>query len=286
LIVHPPSDFIPARRREFCRIAGMLALLLAIAGCKGGGVASSTKAFPEETGFVRRQIKVDGETKVVWVFVPPGYKGDRMYPAILFLHGLFEQGNGTGGTNVLGAGLGPIIARNPKKWPFITIFPQSDGNWKGDDRARLAIAALNDAESHYMIDPSRVILAGLSYGGLGVWEIGAKHRDRFAALVPVSGMSAIEVIDKLNTVPIWAFASKGDIFVDSENSAEMCRNVQAHGGRARLTEFPGNDHDCWALAVDQTPLVRWMLGQRKDIRAASTSGGRRLSGQLRSINDP
>src|SRR3954453_6426071 len=114
-------------------------LPLLAAGCSGAPVAASTKGFPEKTGFVQRSVVVDGVTTNVWVFVPPDYSPNKMYPAILFLHGLFEQGN-DGSDNVLSAGLGPIIARAPQRWPFITIMPQSNGTWRGLDRDRLAMA--------------------------------------------------------------------------------------------------------------------------------------------------
>jgi predicted peptidase len=266
-------------------------LLIVAAGCGGNGssVAHSTKHFPQQTGFVHRDVKVDGEVKSVWVFVPPNYDPNRVYPAILFLHGLFEGGDG--GTNVLSAGLGPIIARNPEGWPFLTIFPQSNGNWKGPEREHLAMAALDDAEKTYSIDPDRVILAGLSYGGLGVWEIGARHKDRFAALVPVSGQRSTELADALSTVPIWAFASHGDPWVSPDNSKQMCDVIQEHGGKARLTEFDGDAHDCWSQAVDESELLQWMLVQRRNPLQTSASsarggGGLQATGKLRAWNDP
>jgi predicted peptidase len=282
--VIPRERKLGLQRWSWAGLVVILVLSLAAGGCGGAHVAASTQHFPEKTGFVQRSIIVDGVATNVWVFVPPDYSRYRLYPAILFLHGLFEGGNG-GTENVLSAGLGPIIARAPDRWPFITIMPQSNGTWRGPERDRLAMAALDDAEKHYSIDRTHVILAGLSYGGLGVWEIGARHPDRFAALVPVSGQSDEEAVEKLASVPVWAFASESDPIVGSNNSADMCRQIQARGGRARLTVFKGTTHDCWADAVDQTELVRWMLVQtRNPLRA--TAAGSRGSGRLRSLDDP
>jgi predicted peptidase len=189
----------------------------------------------------------------------------------------------------LGAGLGPVIARNPAAWPFITVFPQSDGTWEGEDRDRLAIAVLDDAIEHYMIDPGRVTLAGLSYGGLGVWEIGARHRDRFAALVPVSAFGAPELAPALAQLPVWAFASQDDIFVSPDNSIEMCRNIAARGGNPRLTQFAGGSHDCWPLVVGQSDIVAWMLQQRRNPLQAAASfdrpAGNGTTGRLRAWTD-
>src|SRR5262249_53964049 len=153
-------------------------------------------------GFIEQNVTVDGQSHTVWVFVPKDYRPGVKYPAILFLHGLFEAGNG--GNKCVSAGLGPVIANQPEKWPFITIFPQSTGTWRGEERDHLAMAALDMAQAKYSIDSDRVVLAGLSYGGLGTWEVGARHRERFAALVPVSGHKATEDIDRLILLPVWA----------------------------------------------------------------------------------
>lgn len=226
-------------------------------------VATSTNEFPQNTGFVQRTINVDGQPHVLWVFVPKNYRPENHYPAVLFLHGLFESGDGGDKDKVLGAGLGPVIAGDPETWPFITIFPQSTGTWQGPERERLALASLDYAQTQWSIDPDRVILAGLSYGGLGVWEIGARHPERFAALVPVSGHKAAEWVDRLIYVPIWAFSAKDDGFVPATGAEEMCRRINQKGGWARLTEFYGGDHDCWELAVRESNLINWMLLQHR-----------------------
>src|SRR5207253_7539227 len=143
------------------------------------------------------------------------------------------------------AGLGRVIAKDAGHWSFISVFPQKMGLWRGASNERLAMACLEEGEGNYSVDKDRVVLAGLSYGGRGTWEIGARHRDRFAALVPVSAHSATDVVEQLVTLPVWAFCSKGDPWVKSENSELMCQEVGAHGGKVKLTEFPGAGHAAW-----------------------------------------
>lgn len=258
------QTFHGQRAIVFCLTILLSWLLLIVGGgCQGAMVASSTDQFPDRTGFLQRELVVDGQSHVVWVFVPKNYRPNYRYPAVLFLHGLFEAGDGSNRDKVLSAGLGPVIGGDPDNWPFITIFPQSTGTWQGEDRERLALASLDYAQSQWSIDPDRVILAGLSYGALGVWEIGARHPDRFAALVPVSGHKATEWVDRLIYVPVWAFSAKDDGFVPSSGAEEMCREINEKGGWARLTEFYGGDHDCWELAVRESNLINWMLLQHR-----------------------
>jgi predicted peptidase len=257
------------------RIAHLLigGLLLLLVGCKSGAhVARSTEGFPLGTGFSQHEVIIDGKPTNVWVFVPKSYNPRQPYPTILFLHGLFEAGNGS--SNCLSAGLGPVIAEHPDKWPFITIFPQSTGTWKGETRERIALGALDFAEAHWTVDRNRVILAGLSYGALGTWQIGARHPERFAALVPVSGHRATESVERLIMLPVWAFAFSGDPIVQAESSEEMCREITERGGRARLTEFLGIGHDCWKQAVHDSDVVAWMLRQRRNAMYAAPDPAR------------
>ncbi len=123
-----------------------IAMASLLGGCQGAMVASSTSEFPQHTGFMQRQLIVDGQPHIVWIFIPKSYRPDYRFPAVLFLHGLFEAGDGADKDKVLSAGLGPVIGDNPDNWPFITIFPQSTGTWQGEDRERLALASLDYAE--------------------------------------------------------------------------------------------------------------------------------------------
>ncbi|HVT89589.1 MAG TPA: prolyl oligopeptidase family serine peptidase [Tepidisphaeraceae bacterium] len=246
-----------------------MVLTFACGGCRGdgGGVARSTGNFPVGAGFSRHQILVEGKPQTLWVFVPKHYEPKHKYPTILFLHGLFEAGDGNG-NKCLAGGLAPVIAKQAEDWPFITIFPQSDGNWKGEEHDQIAMAALDFTAAHWSIDQDRVILAGLSYGGLGTWEIGANHPDRFAALVPISGLSAPDHVERLANLPIWAFAYSGDPWVSSRDSESMCQSIHDRGGNARLTEFIGIGHDCSEQAINDSQLVDWMLHQRRGVMPA------------------
>ncbi|HMB95511.1 MAG TPA: prolyl oligopeptidase family serine peptidase [Tepidisphaeraceae bacterium] len=253
-----PGDW---RHRKWTLLCGIAMLLLAC-GCQANGVIKSTANFPKDTGFSQHWVAVDGQVHSFWVFVPKDYTTHKNYPAIVFLHGLFEAGDDNS-NKCLAGGLAPVIAKHPEKWPFVTIFPQSTGTWRGDDRDHLAIASLDFAKNHWSIDQDRVILAGLSYGGLGTWQIGSNHPDRFAALVPISGHRDIQAVKHLLGTPVWAFDFHGDPFVPSENSEQMCEQIKSGGGSARLTEFDGVGHDCWDRALKQSDLIQWMLQQHR-----------------------
>ncbi len=254
------------RPLRLCTIAIFAAItLLNSIGCTtGSSVRRSTNEFPPGTGFLTRTVTVDNKERKYAVFIPRDYatnSANKRYPTIVFLHGFFESGRDA--TRCLSAGLGPVIAKDPHNWPFISIFPQTMGSWRGAANERLVIACLDDVEKNFAVDEDRIILSGLSFGGRGTWEIGANHRHRFAALVPMSSDTAYEVAGRLTNIPIWAFHYSGDPIMSAAGSERMVRKIQEAGGNARLTEFNSFGHDCWTRACTETDVINWMLRQRR-----------------------
>src|SRR3954462_9162196 len=150
-------------RREEMRVAKrfVVALLIAVAlfhimGCvSGASVQRTTKEFPQGTGFQTRTITVDQKERKFALFIPRDYSPTKKYPTIVFLHGLFESGRDA--RRCLSAGLGPVIAKDPENWPFISVFPQTIGSWRGAANERLVMACLDDVEKNYSVDRDRVI---------------------------------------------------------------------------------------------------------------------------------
>src|SRR3954468_13059196 len=150
------------RRREM-RVAKRIfvALLVAISlshimGCvSGASVQRTTREFPQGTGFQTRTVTVDQKERKFAVFIPRDYSPGKKYPTILFLHGLFESGRDA--TRCLSAGLGPVIAKDPEHWPFISVFPQTVGSWRGASNERLVMACLDEVAANYSVDRDRVI---------------------------------------------------------------------------------------------------------------------------------
>src|SRR4051794_17937236 len=112
------------------------------------------------------------EAKYV-LFVPHDYKGDKPSPLILFLHGAGETG--TDGKRQTMVGLGPVVQKQEKTFPFFVLFPQSQKRtWQADfDDAQRALDMLAEVQKTYKIDPKRIYLTGLSMGGYGTWSLAA-----------------------------------------------------------------------------------------------------------------
>ena len=111
------------------------------------------------------------------VFVPHDYTADKQWPVILYLHG--SGGRGNDGKLPLAVGLAPVITRQEKSFPFITVFPQCEETrgriltaWspKNADGKR-AFRILADIEQAYSINAKQRILTGWSMGAMepGCW---------------------------------------------------------------------------------------------------------------------
>jgi predicted peptidase len=248
---------------------------LGLTGCFGTGSgfvkSANGKGAPPGRGFQTRTVVVNGETKYYSVFIPWGYDARQKYPTIVFLHGVGEGGNN--GTKNLTVGLAPAIRARQATFPFIAVFPQTGGNWKEKEHADIAVAVLNDASRQFSVDQDRVILTGLSTGGYGTWYIGALHRDRFAALVPMCAYSAYDHVPQLTRIPIWAFHNNADPFVSSGGTKQMVERINRAGGNAKQTIFGSFGHNCWVEAYDDPKLYEWMLAQRRGNFAPAGGGG-------------
>jgi poly(3-hydroxybutyrate) depolymerase len=196
-------------------------------------------------------------------YVPPRAAGNpkARYPALIFLHGSGERGDGRDD-------IGQVTRHGPPRliregtWdasrPFIVLSPQlsaSQARWPVDSLD----AFIDYAVDHYRIDPSRIYLTGLSLGGHGTWTYAAAHPERIAAAVPVAGdggtiEKAGEDVCHLTGVPVWAFHGAADAVVDPSGSIETVRRLRActppPQPEPRLTIFRGVGHDAWSPTYD------------------------------------
>lgn len=241
-------------------VAALLAV--AAAGCAGKAPAGPPVAPAK---FVVRDAPLPGgKTRKYTVYLPRGYDGSKRWPTVVFLQGLGE--GGTDGRKQTSVGLGPAIRRRDragKPFEMIAVFPQSGGKWTTGDADAIATACMDDAERAYAIDKRRVYLTGMSTGGYGVWKLGARHPDRFAALVPVCPGDGKEFARELLNLPVWAFHLAFDPIVWSGGTRATVDRINKLGGNARATIYSGVGHNCWDRAYDDPKLWQWLLAQSK-----------------------
>jgi predicted peptidase len=266
-------------KRVFKMTLAALATVSAAAlltGCNGSSdIALQALGKTGDKGFTLQTLARGDRVRKYALFIPLHYKSTQAYPVIIFLHGLGEGGNDAHAN--LKVGLAPFIQRNVQEFPFICIFPQSeDGYWdENSPAAGDVIAELDAVAKKFNIDQDRVTLTGLSTGGYGTWAIGAKNKNRFAALVPMgSSADPAKFADQLINMPIWAFHNSGDAAAPCSNDSTMYNRLNTLGSHdCKYTEYPDSGHDCWDTAYGDGELFSWILQQSRVGNTTFGDGG-------------
>jgi predicted peptidase len=198
------------------------------------------------------------------------------WPVILFLHGAAERGSEVAA--VARQGLPRLLLDrdeltsaeraqgNEIAESFVIVAPQCAPYEVWNDAALLEL--IDQVGTECPIDSARVYLTGLSMGGFGVWSLGLRHPERFAALVPICGGGRIsDVATAAKTRPaalrrlgIWAFHGALDRIVPLEESERMIAAVRAAGvPDVKFTVYPDIEHDAWSTAYAHPELYPWLL---------------------------
>lgn len=248
----------------------ILAGLATLGGCNGARSDALDAVSTGPTGFMIKTLNRGDRSRKYGVFVPLGYNSGQSYPVIIFLHGMGEGGNDAHAN--MRVGLAPFVHDRQDNFPFICIFPQSSsGGWdENSEAATDVIAELDAVSAEYHVDQDRVSLTGLSTGGYGTWAIGAKYKERFAALVPMGSSSSDgKDAQKFVDMPIWAFHNTGDMFAGVWNDTGMVSKINSLGGHAKINTYGALGHDVWETVYAQGELFDWLLQQRRSARTAT-----------------
>ncbi len=222
------------------------------------------------------------------LYVPRDYVQTRRYPLVVVLHGAGERG----ADNALHLGngvLGFCDASLQKRHPAFVIYPQCpegaqwvEAPWgEGSyDSARVplsrplgAVMELADAlAAEFTIDPSHLLVAGLSMGGYGTFDLATRFPQRVAGAIAICGGGDPTAAARAKDVPLWAFHGSADAVVPVKGSRLMIDALRKAGGRPKYTEWKGMDHHVWERVFADRAVLTWLLS-RKSAAAARKAGG-------------
>jgi predicted peptidase len=238
-----------------------------------------------DTGFLDRDLTLQGVDYKYQVFLPEAWTPHQKWPVILALHGAGERGeDGILQTDV---GIGTAIRTNRSALPAIVVMPQCRKSlwWALPPMDDLAMAALHDAIKEFHGDPQRIYLTGLSMGGFGAWHLAAKYPGQFAAMIvicggiraPLPAQNAIvglaaatppdspksysDAAAKVGKTPVWIFHGSADAIVPVAESQRMNEAMKRLGGEVHYTEYPGVGHASWDKAYDEPKLFPWLFSK-------------------------
>lgn len=180
--------------------------------------------------------------------------GNTKYPLFLFFHGIGERGSIYDNEYQLyhGGELHKNAVDNGQFNGFL-LYPQSsssDGNWNTQLRQYIKELIENFLVPEVNVDPFRVVVDGLSGGGLSTWRFFASYPTLTAACLPISssGSGFNDIVINNKFTPIWLFQGGLDLNPPPSASQNLKRLSDNAGGNFTYTEYPDLGHGCWYSA--------------------------------------
>lgn len=226
------------------------------------------------TGVVRRAFRSgrDETLQPYCVRVPeaPPPSPERGYPLLVFLHGSGSDETAIGGFPYL----------SPGGFLEVAPFGRGPSNAFATPEAQADICeAMDDAAANYAVDTSRVVLAGFSMGGYGVYRTFFEHPGRFDALAIFSGHPDLgnryvkeggqpsfldeENLTGFRDIPVFLFHGEQDRNLPCAETRSLAEKLQRAGARVELQIEPETGHSAPGPETVAT-YHRWL----KDVLAA------------------
>ena len=135
----------------------------------------------------------DGSFQPFRLIVPYGFDRQKQYPLVVALHGASGNENTYPDRYVAGGNHDKLFERLGRERGYILVSPRRRKAPGGESAVDADVLELIDRVSNmYPVRHDQVFLTGHSSGGMGTWQVGYKHPERFAGLAAVgSAFSAV-----------------------------------------------------------------------------------------------
>jgi predicted esterase len=132
----------------------------------------------------------------LYYYVPGSYSPDRPTGLLIALHGggagtSRESARGTvdPGSGAMAYGYTLYLPNSP----YIAVGPSAplsttdDARWNMEGTDEYIAAVITESQHRFAIDPNRIVLTGISMGGIGAYALGLRMADRFEAVQAFAG---------------------------------------------------------------------------------------------------
>jgi predicted esterase len=157
---------------------------------------------------------------------------------------------------------------NPKAFPGFVLFPQNENSWGGESASSPISHALRIIRlliKEHNIDPDRIYIGGLSFGGQGVLKALSMADWLFAAAIAMSPIPYQDNFDYEGTlnIPLWVFQGQHDAYPKPAQSKELVERFRKAGGTARYTLYADAGHNTWDKGFKEPDFFSWLLSKKK-----------------------
>ena len=140
-----------------------------------------------------------------------------------------------------------------------------------------AMAALKLIREQYTVDANRIYLMGHSMGGGGTYHLGAKYKDVWAGLAPISGLGGLAdsaAAEPYKSIPMLVMHGEKDSILPAGISRRTVWALQSVGAPHIYVEVPGADHEFWirrgAVNMERVFLFFAMLSKKTSVGYITT----------------
>jgi enterochelin esterase-like enzyme len=226
-----------------------------------------TSVAAEPNGGQLFQGQFPGTARPGYVYLPPSFDPATRYPIVYLLHGMpGSPSEYTDGTQ-LGAFADAQIASGALR-PFIAVIPAAgadrtyNGEWAGEWETALvdSVVPWVDTSLPTIATPAGRVLAGLSAGGYGAFNIALRHPSLFGAVESWSGY--------FTPLPDGPF-KHADAATLAANNPTLLARLEASALRAAGTRFfvsTGPYHSHWIPRGTTQAFARELRGLRLPVR--------------------
>ncbi len=187
---------------------------------------------------------------------PEGFREDKKYPLLIFLHGAGTRGETTEMLQKNACVVNLLKRQDARGYVLLAPLCKR-GDWC--EWMTILVQLVKTYREASYIDETRVYLTGNSMGGYGTWELATLYPDWFASAMPVCGGGVAGFAMKLVDLPIRTFHGLCDKTVDPFESFHMVKAVNQRGGHAELILFPQLAHNCWDAVYSNEKNYDWLL---------------------------
>lgn len=263
------------------RMRLVVGLLTAIMLLVTSGVMAQSK-----DEFKKEQFISKNDTLNYRILFPENFSEEEKYPVVLVLHGAGERGDDNESQLVHGSDLF-LDSENRKDYPAIVIFPQTpkEDYWAKVEVKRdtmpyqfdfknteaptksldLVMKMMDSVVAQDFVNKDKVYVGGLSMGGMGTYEIIYKKPEMFAAAFAICGGANPEIAkDYPKGFNIWIFHGEKDDLVPPRLSKAMARSINHHGGNAKVSLYPEDNHNSWDSAFSEPYLLEWLFSHNRN----------------------
>jgi predicted peptidase len=197
-----------------------------------------------------------------WLYSNNKMRRGKRYPLVVALHGRRNKvapGAEFKVQAIATAWSKDAVQKSNPCFVFQPYYPPK-GGWEKIPEA--LDASIEDLVKRLPIDPARIYLFGFSNGGQGTFQTLARHPNRFAAAVTVSGPVPIDsVVGKIQT-PLWCWVGENDHDMDKVGRVKkLAHALQDAGASVKLNVVPNAGHACHAKATGNPKVHEWLFSQ-------------------------